>query len=83
MGEAGLNGQDRDRCGREAVSYPSLDAMPKYIQLVLHSYKGCVKIRTVQKHRGEEGRGQSMAEIRWEAFSWGGEPFDRVQGALG
>jgi len=30
-GEAGLNGQDRDRSGGEAVGYPSLNAMPKYV----------------------------------------------------
>jgi len=41
-GEGGFNSQDRDRRGGKAVSYPSLDAMPKYIQHVLHLRKGCV-----------------------------------------
>jgi len=81
-GEGGFSGQDRDRCGGEAVSHPSLDAVPKYVQLVLHAHKGCVQIRPVQKHRGEKGRGQPVAEIRWEAFSWRRKSLDRIEGAL-
>jgi len=82
-GEAGLDGQYRDWSGGKTVGDPSLDAVPKYVQIVLHSHKGCVQIRPIQENRGEEGRGQPVAEIRWEALPRRREPFDRVEGALG
>jgi len=57
--------------------------VPEDVQLILHVCRGRVEVGTVQENWGEEGGGQSVAEVRGEAFPWGGEPLNRVQSALG
>ena len=82
-GEAGLDGQNGDWSGGNAIRDPSLDVSPEGVESILHFHEGSEEIGAVSEDRSYKGGSKPVAEVRRKAFTREGEAFDAVEGTLG
>ena len=80
--KTGFDGSYGDWGGRKAIGNSSLYASPEGVELVLHFQEGGEEVQAIQEDWGDQGRGETVAEVGGETLAGRGEAFNRHEGAL-